>query len=758
VFEFGEISQDALLRDVADNESSALDHPSLTDISSFGGDVQRLWATVQGLQGSCNSSVARAAQSLCSLAFRAVDACGVAAHDLPPNLLPFVRSEVAGDSDSDSQNDLQHQQPLQQPQLSQIFCGTGQVQSSSVPLTQVLHSFATIDRNLRISSPHKTASSTIAASFEDAASLVGAMASAHSLAPRLWDETIEVMRGVETLEDFAEDSSVSLLRHWHSQPQSDSDEDIEESVDDLVVDGLGPDSLLDLVVDEVDGIGDDDGLDETDSLPRLRGSRPTSASASSRRPSDRVRRSGRLQSPPDNIASSAGLGASNRGAWRVLWGGSGEISRATYAPHSLSPVPSQVQSNTPTSSSHSIQPSPPPHDWGFENSASTSHSSGGSTSDDAVDEDSDGVSRVTYSPPAPSARAWPRPSDRIPAGSRRVVSAGCSSVLSGTSTAVGADTGIDLRDSRSSDDEILWAEDSSESDEVDMLALMDALDSGTANSLDRSRSSKERSSAALSSNDDSSSNGETDYESQRVADHDSVASRGRAWAESVAFRSVNLPGAIDVALSPRSNASVLVSSSLCQDHDIVVEDVSEESDGSADWHQPHELGDAGARDDAGAFSLNQDTVQAQLVHHHPQQQLPQPQLDHKREFAASATSSNYDLSAAFEHSRNRIPVSHSDLPRLPLPSSHSHRDVTLNLAFTRASLAVSTSQEQASRYGATSSAFDASHRENIVPLSESNVMSRFHLPGNDIGRTMQALWSLQVRVVVIVVVCVDLPF
>ena len=45
VFEFGEISQDALLRDVEDSESSALDHPSLTDISSFSGDVQRLWAT-----------------------------------------------------------------------------------------------------------------------------------------------------------------------------------------------------------------------------------------------------------------------------------------------------------------------------------------------------------------------------------------------------------------------------------------------------------------------------------------------------------------------------------------------------------------------------------------------------------------------------------------------------------------------------------------------------------------------------------------
>lgn len=431
VFEYGEVSQDALLREVQDNDSGALDHPSLTDIGSFSADVQRLWATVQELQGSCNSSVAHAAQSLCSLAFRAVDVCGVAARDLPPNLVSLVCAEGADGSDSDSQYDFQHQQQLQQPQLSHMFCSVAAAPSSSVPLAQVLHSFTEIDRNLRISSPHKNATCNASFNFEDAASLIGAMASAHSLAPRLWDETIEVMRGVETLEDFAEDSSVSLLRHWHSQPLSDSDDDIEESADDLLVDGLGCDSLLDLVVDEVDGVGDDDGLDETDSLPRLRGNRPSSAGGSSRRPSDRVRRSSRLQSPPDSIACAGGLGASNRGGWRALWGGSGEMCRATYAPHSLSPVPPQLQGCTPPSSSQGrfLEDVPSLHGRVLEHEGGSDGSS--SSSDGNVEEDSDDVSRVTYSPPAPSARVWPRPSDRFPAAGRRVMSAGCSSVLSG---------------------------------------------------------------------------------------------------------------------------------------------------------------------------------------------------------------------------------------------------------------------------------------------------------------------------------------
>jgi hypothetical protein len=582
-------------------------------------------------------------------------------------------------------------------------------------------------------------SSNSAVSFEDAASLVGAMASAHSLAPRLWDETIEVMRGVETLEDFAEDSSVSLLRHWHSQPLSDSDEDIEESVDDLVVEGLGPDSLLDLVVDEVDGVGDDDGLDETDSLPRLRGSRPSSASASNRRPSDRVRRSGRLQSPPDNVASSAGLGASNRGTWRALWGGGGEMSRATYAPHSLSPVPSQLQGSTPPSSIQSLlsQPASSPLGWVVENTSSSSHSSGGDgISDGSVEEDSDGVSRVTYSPPAPSARAWPRPSDRIPAGGRRVVSAGCSSVLSGTSTAVGADAGTDVRDSRSSDDEMLWSGVSSESDEVDVMALMDALDSGSGVSPEHSNSSKELRSSSLNSNNDSSSDGEIDNESHRVVGSESLVSRGRAWAESVALRSANLPGVVDAAPSFSSSSSPPSSSPLSSspssssphDHEIVIEDVSEESDGSAELSGRQVRLDSSAHVASPFSSVDHGCI-------YPQQ----PQHHNRHQHAAPLPSSNYDLSAAFEFSRNR--PSHSDQPRLPLPASHSHHDVTLGLAFTRASLAASSPVEQTSRYGTAPSLSSSAY---VADASDANVQSRFHLPGHDIGRSMQALWSLQV--------------
>jgi hypothetical protein len=731
VFEFGEVSQDSLLRDAVENESGSLDLPSLTDIGSFSGDVQRLWATVQGLQGSCNSSVARAAQSLCSLAFRAVDPCGVAAHDLPPNLLPFVCTEVADNSDSDSVNDLQHQQQRQLPQLSEIFRGVSNAPASNVPLTQVLHSFATIDRNLRISSPHKSSSSSAPMHFEDAASLVGAMASAHSLAPRLWDETIEVMRGVETLEDFAEDSNVSLLRHWHSQPLSDSDDDIEESADDLLLEGLGSDSLLDLVVDEVDGIGDDDGLDETDSLPRLRGSRPSSASAN-RRPSDRVRRSGRLQSPPDSLASAGGLGASNRGSWRLLYGGGGEMCRATYAPHSLSPVPALDHGNTPSSPSSQgrlSRPVPPLSDWAGASASSSSSSSnnsnsnGNSDGDDNFEEDSDGVSRVTYSPPAPSARAWPRPSDRIPAGNRRVMSAGCNSVLSGTSTAVCADAVTDARDVESGDEEMLWSGDELESDDVDVIALIDALDSGVSVSLDHSHSSRQHSSTVVVSSDDAESEGCDDCESQRLVGAESRAAVGRAWAEKVAFRSVNLPGAVESASSPRANSpSVSATSASSHDQEIIVEDVSDESD-----------------DSSSQFNSQCDVMYAR---HQPE---TFPQHDMHNEFPAGLPPSQYDqydLSGAFEHARNRLaPADQPRVPSLPLQGQH---DVTLDLAYTRASLAAHVPRENASRYGSTASASTAGAQPRDG-ATEAVVQSRFHLPGNDIGRSMQALWSLQVR-------------
>ncbi len=759
VFEYGEISHDALLRDVKEYDSGSLDHPSLSDIGSFSGDVQRLWATVQELQGSCNSSVSHAAQSLCSLAFRAVDTCGVAAHDLPPNLLPFVRSEVSDGSDSDSQQDLQHQPQLQQPQLSQIFCSVGNGPSSSVPLAQVLHSFTEIDRNLRISSPHKNASSNLTANFEDAASLVGAMASAHSLAPRLWDETIEVMRGVETLEDFAEDSNVSLLRHWHSQPLSDSDDDIEESADDLLVEGLGADSLLDLVVDEVDGIGDDDGLDETDSLPRLRGNRPSSASAANRRPSDRVRRSGRLQSPPDSLASSRGLGASNRGAWRALWGGSGEMCRATYAPHSLSPVPPQLQGSTPPSTSQGqslpfVQSS---RDWVLENaSSSSSDSGGGSDGDDNVEEDSDGVSRVTYSPPAPSSRAWPRPSDRLPAGGRRVMSAGCNSVLSGTSTAMDTSPITDIRDSESNEDEFLSTSDDSESEEVDVLALIDALDSGISASFDRSQPSQERSPSSFVPSDDVESDGYVDDESHRVVEREGLAARGRAWAEKVAFGSATLPGSVDAASPIVVSPSISASSSSRSDHEIVVEDVSDSSEGTL--NSPEAVICVDAHSNMHPGTQHTSNYRTQALHHIQQQpHVPHPQQHHQLQ--QSAPSLQYSLSAAFEHSRTRFVP-----PPLPLPPSSlppNPHDVTLDLAFTRVSLAGSVPHGQTSRYGSTSSnassVFGTFHCEggasyaaaaaasDVAAAAETAVQSRFHLPGCDIGRSMQALWSLQVK-------------
>jgi hypothetical protein len=51
--------------------------------------------------------------------------------------------------------------------------------------------------------------------------------------------------------------------------------------------------------------------------------------------------------------------------------------------------------------------------------------------------------------------------------------------------------------------------------------------------------------------------------------------------------------------------------------------------------------------------------------------------------------------------------------------------------------------KQTSRYGTT-----ASSAASIIDAAAAppDVQSRFHLPGCDIGRSMQALWSLQVRV------------
>jgi hypothetical protein len=315
---------------------------------------------------------------------------------------------------------------------------------------------------------------------------------------------------------------------------------------------------------------------------------------------------------------------------------------------------------------------------------------------------------------------------------------------------VGADTFTDVRDSRSSDEELLWAGDSSESDEVDVLALMDALDSGTG----ISQSSRDRSSAAISSND-SVSDGEMDYESHRVVDSDSLASRGRAWAESVAMRSATLPGAVDVAhfdqTDHHSISQPISSPSSHRDHCLVVEDVSETSDSSGDEQQLQHLPDQD-RNNSMMFAFREENVQAHRLnrdHDHMQQQDQQQQSQQptrpppeNRQLLTASSLPNYHLSAAFQFSRSR--ALHSDLPQAALPSSSNQRDVTLNLAFTRASLAAPSSHEQLSRYGGQSSAFDMSYRERAAPDSDPNVMPRFHLPGHDIGRSMQALWSLQV--------------
>jgi hypothetical protein len=298
-------------------------------------------------------------------------------------------------------------------------------------------------------------------------------------------------------------------------------------------------------------------------------------------------------------------------------------------------------------------------------------------------------------------------------------------VLSGTSTAVCADAITDARDVQSGDEEMLWSGDELESDDVDVLALIDALDSGGSVSLDRSHSSKEHSSTVVVSSDDAASEGCNDWESHRVVGADSRAAMGRAWAEKVAFRSVNLPGAVDSASSPRANSpSVSPPSAPLHDQEIIVEDVSDASD-----------------DSSGHFNSQRDVMYAR------QQQPATSPL----QFPAAASTSQYDLSGAFQHSRNRLPP--ADQPLIPSLSLQSHQDVTLDMAFTRVSLAKHVPRENVSRYGSTASASTpgaqprdgASEAAAAAAAAAPAVQSRFHLPGNDIGRSMQALWSLQVR-------------
>ena len=385
------------------------------------------------------------------------------------------------------------------------------------------------------------------------------------------------------------------------------------------------------------------------------------------------------------------------------------------------------------------------------------------------------MSRVTYSPPPTSARVWPRPSDRIPALGRRVASAGRCSVLSGTSTIVGGDAVIDVRDSRSSEDELLWA---GETETEDVLALLDALDSGTSFSHNRSSSSNEHTCAALVSSDEdvddddgesSEDIGQCDDVSHRVVQINRLAARGRAWAERVAARDANLPGAVDSTSPPPTNSPsmpqassasqdhhiivVSSSSSSPQDHEIVVEDVFDGSS-SADSFDVEDCLESYRRVNRDILHAEDEQHQRQQQHQHQQQQQQQQQHQslqphplHQHQPIASTSSSKYDLSAAFEHSRNRFAPSDQS-PTLPSPS-HSLHDVTLDLAYSRASLATLLGNQQSTRYGpassSSSSAAATSHSDCVAPaaVAAATVQSRFHLPGFDIGRSMQPLWSLQ---------------
>jgi hypothetical protein len=303
---------------------------------------------------------------------------------------------------------------------------------------------------------------------------------------------------------------------------------------------------------------------------------------------------------------------------------------------------------------------------------------------------------------------------------------------SGTSTAIGSEPFIDIRDSPSSDVEFLSTSDDSEGEEVDVLALLDALDSGVSVSFERSHSS---SSAAFVSSDGGESEGDIDDESHRVVEGDIAAARGRAWAEKVAFSS-NLPGAVD-ATSPVVASPSTTRSPASHDNDILVEDVCEDSGSSADSFEAVGVHPNGMLQPSTGRSSN-DGIHAQYheSQHQHQEDLAQPQHENQRDLHAS---SQYNLSAAFEHARSRVAPRDSAFPPFSAPR-HVH-DVTLDAAFTRVSLAEAKRHEQTSRYGTTGST-----AESIIDsvAAAPAVQSRFHLPGCDIGRSMQALWSLQV--------------
>jgi hypothetical protein len=277
----------------------------------------------------------------------------------------------------------------------------------------------------------------------------------------------------------------------------------------------------------------------------------------------------------------------------------------------------------------------------------------------------------------------------------------------------------------------------SEGEEVDVLALLDALDSGVSVSFERSHSS---SSAAFVSSDGDESEGDIDEESHRVVDDNIAAARGRAWAEKVAFSS-NLPGAVDdtgtypVVASPSTTRS-----SASHDNEILVEDVSEDSGSSADSFEAVGLHTSSILHPSTGRASNDGTqAHHQQNQHRHQADLSQPQRHTLRD--SHASSSHYNLSAAFEHARSRVAPPEPPFP--PFSAPRHVDDVTLDSAFTRVSLAEAVPHKQTSRYGTT-----ASSAASVIDAAAAppDVQSRFHLPGCDIGRSMQALWSLQVHI------------
>ena len=241
------------------------------------------------------------------------------------------------------------------------------------------------------------------------------------------------------------------------------------------------------------------------------------------------------------------------------------------------------------------------------------------------------------------------------------MSAGCSSVLSGTSTAIDSYPFTHIRDSRSSEDEFLSTSDESEGEEVDVLALIDALDSGISVSFDRSQSSKESSSAALVSNDDGDSEECVDDESHRVVDRGSLVARGRAWAEKVAFGSDALPGSVNADCPIVISPLVSQSSSPTGDDGVFVDDVSEVSDGSArSFQAPLHLESHSNTQRGSQFASNSGSQARRPDEFQHQHQSSQPEPIHQRQENASA--SQYNLSSAFEHSRNRLAPSFQPPP------------------------------------------------------------------------------------------------